>query len=176
LKKPKASIDASMRYRISMALRKEYFMSESRKAVVKRCETATPSLKKDGTSKLRLGKQMYTRRYQCEVCNKEDLTIVRKRVKGTGGKSGKKAKYHPAEFQIDHIDPVSSMPGTRDAPRWWRWDYYFARMFVGKEGLQGICHECHILKTKDDKDDIRSGKFFEDVKHLYIDEDGNEVQ
>ena len=167
LKKPKTSIDASMRYRISMALRTIYFMSSERKAVVERCETATPARKKDGTPKLRKGKQMFTRRYRCEVCGKDGLKISRQKIKGTGGKSGVKAKYEPAEFQIDHISPIGSMPGTRDAPKWWNWTHYITRMFMSREGLQGICHDCHTSKTLKDKEDIRSGKFYEIMAKVY---------
>lgn len=165
--KPKGIISAPMRYRISLALRREYFMSEERKAVVARCETATPALKKDGTPKLRLGKPSFTRRYRCEVCGVDGLRIARKKIKGTGGKSGKKAKYEPAEFAIDHISPIGSMPGTRDAPKWWDWTHYITRMFMSREGLQGICYNCHTSKTLKDKEDIRSGKFYEIMAKVY---------
>ena len=164
MKKPKGVIDAGMRYRISMALRKEYFMSLERKAVVLRCETATPSTKKDGTPKLRKGAQTYTRRYKCEVCQVDGLKITRKKIKGT-------KKYEPAEFAIDHISPIGSMPGTRDAPKWWSWTHYITRMFTSREGLQGICKNCHDSKTIKDKADIRSGKFYEEMAKVYPGDD-----
>lgn len=141
-------IDTQTRYRIITGLRKAYFMSSERKKVLERCETATPAMKKDGTPKLRAGKQCYTRRYTCEVCKTSDHKV------GTPKKPG---------FQIDHIAACGGTPGTRDTPKWWSWGIYINRLFVSSTGMQGICHRCHSNKTIQDKADMRSGDFYQKV-------------
>jgi len=142
-------ISPSLRYRILTGLRKAYFMSYERKQVLERCETATPAMKKDGTPKLRLGKQCYVRRYNCEVCGKGDFKA-------------------PKEFQVDHISPVGGTPGTRDTPKWWSWDIYINRLFCDADQMQGICTNCHICKTVKDKANIKNGTFYKDLAKVYL--------
>lgn len=46
------------------------------------------------------------------------------------------------EMKKDHIEPVIPLSGFTT------WDDVINRMFVGEEGWQAICTECHSEKTK----------------------------
>lgn len=140
-------LDAQTRYRIYTGLRRAYFMNTERMKVLKRCETATPAVKKDGNPKLRKGKQMMTRRYTCEICHQGGWRII--------------------DFAVDHICPIGGTPGSRNTPKWWNWDIYIKRMFVKSKDMQGICKSCHHSKTKKDKEIMRSGKFYKDLYNFY---------
>jgi len=63
--------------------------------------------------------------YVCEECN---------------GEFGQK------EIQVDHIVPVGSFPGSRNATDE-TWSGVFERLWCGPEGLQILCKPCHKEKT-----------------------------
>jgi len=44
-------------------------------------------------------------------------------------------------MKIDHITPVGSIYD----------DGYIRRLFCPSSGLQGLCHKCHVAKTRADK-------------------------
>lgn len=48
---------------------------------------------------------------------------------------------------VDHIEPVGPTPGSRMS-RGETWDDFMRRMFVGADGLQVLCGECHRQKTR----------------------------
>ena len=49
---------------------------------------------------------------------------------------------HP-KVQVDHIVQVAGEGG---------WDGYVSRLFCPPDQLQCLCHECHLKKTKEDRD------------------------
>lgn len=50
------------------------------------------------------------------------------------------------EIVIDHIDPVICPEKGFQS-----WDVTIERMFCEEDGLQALCKECHIAKTKDER-------------------------
>lgn len=145
------SLDARWRGFIRMALRKIYFRYPARFEALKRNEKAEPAFKKDGTPKMRSGKQMMTRRYTCEECGKEELKST--------------------EISIDHISPVGWSVGSRNAPTWWSWNHVIDRMFCDSNGLQLLCTDCHKTKSKQDKQDMKDGAFLKKMESLYLTSD-----
>jgi 5-methylcytosine-specific restriction endonuclease McrA len=71
-------------------------------------------------------------------------------------KTGRLAKHYKcnacnelfpgSEIQIDHILPVVEVTGFTT------WDSFISRLFCGKENLQAICKTCHLVKTKQEKE------------------------
>jgi len=137
-------LDASTRYIIIKGVRVAWFRNTVRKNVLKAAEYAVPSFKKDGTPKLRLGKQCYKRTYTCARC-KED-------------------KFKVSEVQVNHINCVGPSIGSKNAPDWLTWDIYFKRMFTTESNLEVLCKSCHAIDTIKDKQDIVSGVWAKRVK------------
>ena len=87
------------------------------------------------------------------------VRLVQKRCIGKDGfprcenpKCLKKGKPVP-KIQVDHIEPIGEIGGPN----------YIQKMFVSSHKLQGLCHDCHKIKTKQEK---KSKK-----KPVYTDED-----
>ena len=54
-------------------------------------------------------------------------------------------KRQTERIEIDHIRPVvKPEDGFTD------WNSYIASKFVSADMLQGLCHECHQVKTKEE--------------------------
>lgn len=140
-------IDAKLRAAIRMALRSVSFRMPSRIEALKKQETATEAFKKDGTKKERKGKQTYTRRYKCEVCNKDG--------------------FKSTEVRVDHIIPAGYSPESRDAAKGWTWQHLIDRLFCSPDNLQVICLPCHENKTLRDREEIRNGTFEKYVDKHY---------
>jgi 5-methylcytosine-specific restriction endonuclease McrA len=64
--------------------------------------------------------------YRCSTCNGE---------------------FSSKDIQVDHIEPVvDPIEGFKT------WDEFISRLFCSKENLQVLCKECHLKKTKQEKD------------------------
>ena len=50
------------------------------------------------------------------------------------------------KIEIDHVEPVID-----PAVGFQGFDVYYARLFVGADKMQGLCHECHQNKTKEER-------------------------
>jgi hypothetical protein len=125
---------------IRQAIRSVYFRSLTRLEALKKVEDATPAMKLDGSPKERAGKQMYTRRYTCEMC----------------GKTGLKS----TEVAVDHKIAVGPSVQGRNAPDDYTWDEFIGRLFCSADKLQVICNEpCHSDKTKKDREEIANGEW-----------------
>lgn len=73
------------------------------------------------------------------------------------GKTGwyrcESCKQEREKIEIDHVEPViKPEDGFLD------WNTYIASKFVAAEKLQGLCHECHQLKTKQENKIRREAK------------------
>lgn len=56
------------------------------------------------------------------------------------------ADYPATMVQVDHIQPVvDRSQGFID------WDTYIARLFCEKDNFQILCKPCHVIKTKEEK-------------------------
>ena len=82
-------------------------------------------------------KEARTRRgfYRCNGCGEEvpaTLKVGARRIKNV---------------VVDHIDPIID-PNEGFVS----WDQTIERMFCEKEGLQVLCHACHEIKTKQERD------------------------
>lgn len=137
-------MDAKWRGFLRMALRKIYFRYPSRFEALKRNEIATPAMKKDGTPKMRMGKAMMTRRYSCEKCNKEGLKST--------------------EVAVNHLFNIGPSPESRNSIPEWTWNDVIERMFCESDELERICHECHKELTTSEKESMRNGSFFDNIK------------
>lgn len=129
---------SQLRSFIRESLRKIWFRHPShlqaREDAVTRRE---PWLKKDGTQRMRKGKPLFLKFFQCASCKEE--------FKGT-------------LVQVDHIDPVGPAPGSRNADDKSSWDEVISRMLeVEPEDLQVLCTECHNKKTETDRQRIKDG-------------------
>lgn len=56
--------------------------------------------------------------------------------------------------QVDHVLPVGARPrivkiAENDLPTW---DDYITRLFIEASGLQVLCAQCHLEKTRKDRD------------------------
>lgn len=106
-------------------LRKAWFRSPNRLAVLNRVRSEEQVFNKDGSISKR--KAVW---FKCEKCG----TKVK-------GQRSKKAPY----IQIDHIDPIIPYDKQLES-----WDELILRVFVDIEGLQAICNLCHSDKTKEE--------------------------
>jgi len=82
-------------------------------------------------------KEARTRRgfYRCNGCGEEvpaTLKVGARRIKNA---------------VVDHVDPIID-PNEGFVS----WDQTIERMFCEKEGLQVLCHACHEVKTKQERD------------------------
>jgi hypothetical protein len=66
-------------------------------------------------------------------------------------KQGNKRRINNAV--VDHIEPVISVTDGFKS-----WDEVVARMFCEVDGFQLLCHECHSIKTKDEREARKHGK------------------
>ncbi len=64
-----------------------------------------------------------------------------------------KKKVFEKEMKVDHIEPIVPVDGWGNKTRFLgiNWNEYLERMFVERDGLQGICKECHDDKTKQER-------------------------
>jgi len=70
-----------------------------------------------------------------------------------GGKMWKCAEcseaFKSTEIQVDHIEPIVPM-GMKQADM--TIDEYVLRLFCKVENLQCLCHECHLTKSKSERE------------------------
>lgn len=99
-------------------------------------------------SALRSASQRYPPKY--EALNK---AFVGKQVNSKTGRIGKhyicnacKGIFPASEVQVDHLETVVPLDGFVT------WDDVIERMFCGVEGLQILCKQCHLIKTKKEKE------------------------
>jgi len=129
--------DANLRYRLTMALRKVYFMFPLRQAVLEKVRTSFPKIKLDGTPAMRKGKQMMTHHHECENCGRTKLS--------TG------------KIFVDHIDPVVPL-GTPTSEL--GWSEYVERLFCSMDNLWAICDICHDHKTTLENDIRKQWRYY----------------
>ncbi len=56
------------------------------------------------------------------------------------------SSFPAKDVQVDHIRPVVCLKqGFVD------WDTYIKRMYVDSAGLQVLCKKCHLIKTKEER-------------------------
>ena len=79
--------------------------------------------------------------YQCQKCS----------VKLYDGNSGKNFKIYEEQYtdrvlwqkiELDHIIPVSDNKNG-----WQGWDVFMEGLFCDRSNFQGLCKECHHIKT-----------------------------
>lgn len=58
-------------------------------------------------------------------------------------------KQFAVDFEVDHVEPVGSAPGSEKAPPGTTWDGFVNRLFCPPAGLQVLCRDCHSQKTRD---------------------------
>jgi len=81
--------------------------------------------------------------YLCEGCGQE-VPATKEGVYKTGKKKGKKKRIK--NILADHIDPiVDPRTGFKD------YDTWIERCFVEADGYQALCHDCHELKSNEEK-------------------------
>jgi 5-methylcytosine-specific restriction endonuclease McrA len=57
-----------------------------------------------------------------------------------------KGLFSEKEVEVDHIIPTGTLKCFEDLPK------FVKLLFCEVEGLQVLCHECHLLKTKKEKE------------------------
>jgi 5-methylcytosine-specific restriction endonuclease McrA len=75
-----------------------------------------------------------------------DRLAVKRRCKNpkrTGWFFCEQCKTDIQKVEVDHIVPV-----VLPEEGFKGWDVYLERKFVGEENLMGLCHECHLIKSK----------------------------
>lgn len=82
-------------------------------------------------------KNARTRRgfYLCNGCKQEVPNTIR-------DEKGKRIK----NVHVDHIDPIID-----PAVGWVSWDETINRMYCEADNLQVLCHDCHKVKTDEEK-------------------------
>ena len=85
-------------------------------------------------------KKARTRRgfYQCNSCNKEVPASL-------PPLPGNKRRINNAV--VDHVNPIIDPKKGFET-----WDKVVERMFCEEDGLQVLCHECHTIKTKEERE------------------------
>lgn len=106
-------------------LRKAWFRSPNRLAVLNRVRSEEEVFNKDGSLSKR--KAVW---FKCELCGEK--------VKG---QRSKKASF----IQIDHKEPIIPFDKQLES-----WDELIQRVFVDIDGLQAICSLCHSIKTQEE--------------------------
>lgn len=77
-------------------------------------------------------------------------SLVVKRCTGSGGfLRCEQCLRKVPKIAIDHIERVGAVDGG-----------FIARLFCPSTGLQGLCHECHGAKTKQERAAAREGRSF----------------
>lgn len=49
------------------------------------------------------------------------------------------------KIEIDHIDPVGPIPGSRNARDDYTWDEFIIRLFCDEDNLRALCKPCHKI-------------------------------
>lgn len=76
--------------------------------------------------------------YLCNECKQEVPATL-------PPKPGNKRRINNAV--VDHIDPIVDPKEGFET-----WDKVVERMFCEEDGLQVLCHECHTIKTKEERE------------------------
>jgi 5-methylcytosine-specific restriction endonuclease McrA len=85
-------------------------------------DTPTGELFKTGK---KMGQIKTLKKYKCAHCN---------------------GMFRATEVQVDHIIPAGSLQSFDDLQG------FAERLFCGPENLQLVCKPCHVIKTKEDRD------------------------
>lgn len=90
-------------------------------------------------NKVRAEARVERGKYKCSSCGE----IVGASTIATL-KNGKEKRVK--NIIVDHINPIVPIEG------WDSFDGLIKRLFCGEEGLQLLCRNCHLLKTKEEND------------------------
>lgn len=55
------------------------------------------------------------------------------------------------DMDVDHIEPVGPMPGSRNAPPHLTWHEPMEKLFAPAEGYQVLCKKCHKDKSRNER-------------------------
>lgn len=95
--------------------------------------------KSEALRRARISRGVYT----CDLCKKQ-MGATAWRVYKSGKKKGQPKKVKDAV--VDHIEPV-----VEPSVGFTTWDEYIERMFCEADGYQVICHDCHEIKTAEER-------------------------
>lgn len=112
------------------ALRLIFRRSPHHKAALQKARVEKPRFNRDGSRH-----KIDSVYYRCSTCLKD---------------------FKVTEVEVDHITPIGSAPGSKNAPADLTWDIFIGKIFCDLENLLCVCKPCHKQKTQEDRNGLSS--------------------